>query len=193
MNTLRTSALFVLLVLGACSQQACSQQGPAPYAERYAAALERYPGVAPASDESVDAFVQFFSGHAPGESPTAGALYARELYFSDTLLTSELHEEVIAHLERMRTGADELAVTVLDHQVDGADVYLIWRMRAQFTPTWRTVESDSIGMTHLRFDADGRIVLQQDFWDSAEGFYRHLPVVGSLIDSVARRFSGDDS
>jgi len=31
------------------------------------------------------------------------------------------------------------------------------------------VLSDTIGATHLRFDRDGRIVLQQDFWDSTEG------------------------
>lgn len=184
----RLSVLLVLLVLGACAQQ-----GPPPYAERYAAALQRYPGVAPGSTQPVEAFVAFFSSHAPGEGPSATSLYAPELYFSDTLLTSERHDEVIAHLERMRTGTGALEVTVLDQQVDGADVYVIWRMRARFTPVRRTVQSDSIGVTHLRFDSAGRIVMQQDFWDSTEGFYRHLPVVGPTINSIARRFTSDDS
>ena len=188
MKVPRLSGLLLFLILGACAQQ-----GQTPYAERYAAALDRFPGVAPSSSQPVEDFVKFFSSHADGEAPTATALYARELYFSDTLLTSERHDEVIAHLERMRTGTSALTVSVLDQQVDGADVYVIWRMRARFAPVKRTVDSDSIGVTHLRFDATGRIVLQQDFWDSAEGFYRHLPVVSSVINSVARRFGSDGS
>lgn len=179
--------LLLLFGLGACAQQ-----GTAPYAERYAGALQRYPGVVQTSTAPIDAFVTFFSTHDPGKAPSADALYAPALYFSDTLLTSERRDEVIAHLERMRSGAGELQVTVLDSQIDGADVYVVWRMHARFQPVRKTVESDTIGVTHLRFDAEGRIVLQQDFWDSAEGFYRHLPVVGSLVVAIGRRFAADE-
>jgi len=181
---MRIWLLPILITLGACAQQ-----GAAPYAARYADALDRYPGVAPATSEPIDAFVRFFSSHGAGAGPDARDLYAPALYFSDTLLTSERHEEVVAHLERM--GAGELAVTVIDTQIDGADVYLVWRMRASFTPIRNPVESDTIGVTHLRFDEAGRIVLQQDFWDSTEGFYRHLPVVGTLVTAIAGRFGSD--
>ena len=182
-------SILLLLLLGLA---ACAQQGSVPYAERYAGALERSPGVPQTSTAPIDAFVAFFSSHDPSGAPSAEALYASSLYFSDTLLTSERREDVIAHLERMRSGAGELQVSVLDSQVDGADVYVVWRMRARFQPVRKTVESDTIGMTHLRFDAEGRIVLQQDFWDSAEGFYRHLPVVGSLVVAIGRRFAVDE-
>ena len=36
-------------------------------------------------------------------------------------------------------------------------------------------------MTQLRFNSDGLVVLHQDYWDSAGGFYDHLPVVGGLL------------
>lgn len=182
----RAIALVALFALAACARQ-----GPPPYAERYAAALDRYPGVEQPTATQVAAFVAFFSSHDRQDAPPAEDLYAQDLYFSDTLLTTERHERVIAHLERMREGAGELSVDVLDQVVDGPDVYLIWRMHATFTPVRKSVESDTIGMTHLRFDEDGRIVLQQDFWDSAEGFYRHLPVVGALVGTVAGRFADD--
>jgi len=171
---------------------ACAQQGPTPYAERYVAALERYPGVVQTSTAPIEAFVTFFSTHDPNAAPSADALYAPALYFSDTLLTSERRDEVIVHLERMRSGTGELKVTVLDSQVDGADVYVVWRMHARFQPVRRTVESDTIGVTHLRFDGEGRIVLQQDFWDSTEGFYRHLPGVGSIVAAIGKRFTPDE-
>jgi hypothetical protein len=50
------------------------------------------------------------------------------------------------------------------------------------------VTSNTVGVTHLRFDEAGRIILHQDFWDSAEGLYRHIPVLGSLIGVIRGRF-----
>jgi hypothetical protein len=182
-------ALFALLSL----LSACVQQGPPPYAERYVEALARYPGAQPVSEARLDAFVRFFSHAAdPGEPVTAIELYAPQLYFSDTLLTSERYDAVLTHLDRMRQAAGELTVTVLDRQIDGADVYLVWRMHARFTPVRKPVVSDTVGVTHLRFDDQGRIVLHQDFWDSAEGFYRHLPVMGALVRNIGRRFNSDE-
>jgi hypothetical protein len=69
-------------------------------------------------------------------------------------------------------------------------VYLRWSMRMQFRAAGRDVDSLSVGITQLRFDEAGQIVLQQDYWDSAEGFYRHLPVVGGLIGWIGRRMHG---
>jgi hypothetical protein len=51
--------------------------------------------------------------------------------------------------------------------------------------------SETIGMTQLRFDRDGRIRFHQDFWDSAQGFYQHVPVLGAAIRSVARRMESN--
>ena len=183
----RLSLLVALVTLSACAQR-----GAAPYAERYVAALERYPGEMQSDHRSIDAFVRYFSGRQEGETALAAKdLYAPMLYFSDTLLTSEDHDVVVAHLERMHENTGGVDVTVLDTQIDGPDVYVIWRMQARFRPVRKEVLSDTIGATHLRFDRDGRIVLQQDFWDSTEGFYRHLPVVGSLVDYVAAGFASD--
>jgi hypothetical protein len=185
MNRVRpTSAIVLAALLSA----ACAYDRPTPYAERYAQALERYPGEATAGDQQIDRFVRFFS-HQGHDALSARDLYAPALYFSDTLLTSEDFDAVVAHLERMRRGAGDLTVQLLNSHVEGQDVYLTWRMQARFTPVHRVVLSDTVGVTHLRFNADGLIVLHQDFWDSAEGFYQHLPVIGTLIRTVARRFA----
>lgn len=44
-------------------------------------------------------------------------------------------------------------------------------------------------MTHLRFDAAGRIIVHQDFWDSAEGLYRHFPLIGWLLRQIDRHMT----
>lgn len=163
----------------------CSARTPA-YADAYGEALERYPGTDQVTPDMTDGFVAFFSQQA--NAPQASQLYGERLYFSDTLLTSEERTAVLDHLARMHAAATEMTVTVLDKQIDGQDVYLVWQMHATFTPVASPVRSNSLGVTHLRFGPDGRIVLQQDFWDSAEGLYRHVPVVGGLIRIVRGRF-----
>jgi len=173
----------------------CSQTRQPGYADAYRAALPRYQGTTDITEAMTDRFVVFFSQEqAPGgETPDPATLYGEPLYFSDTLLTTEDREAALAHLRRMHDSTESLEVTVLDRLVDGQDAYLIWQMTAVFTPVSGSVTSNSIGVTHLRFDTDGRIILQQDFWDSAAGLYQHVPVLGGLIGAVQGRFDTDDN
>lgn len=173
---------------------ACSQAPRTAYADAYRDALPRLQGTAEVTPAMTDRFVAFFS-HGSAEDqeiPDPAELYGEPLYFSDTLLTTENREAALKHLRRMHTGTRSLQVNVIDLQVDGQDVYLIWQMMATFEPVASPVQSNSIGVTHLRFDDEGRIILHQDFWDSAEGLYRHVPVLGRLIGAVRSRFDADE-
>ena len=66
-------------------------------------------------------------------------------------------------------------------------------MQAEFTPVRQTKVSDTIGITHLRFNKAGRVVLHQDFWDTGLGFYQHIPVLGRVVQSINRRFAAKDT
>lgn len=45
----------------------------------------------------------------------------------------------------------------------------------------------SVGMSHIRFDADGKVILHQDFWDSTGGLFEHVPGLGWMLRSVKSR------
>jgi hypothetical protein len=178
-----------VLLLPAVLLTGCSSQETSDYAPRYVAALERYPGVALTDEAPIERFLAFFASSGSEAEADARRVYAESLYFSDTLLTSESHEHVVKHMARMHSGTGTLAVEPLGRVVSGADVYLIWRMRASFQPLMQEVNSDTLGISHLRFDADGRVVLHQDFWDAAAGFYQHIPLLGGAIRAVGGRFA----
>ncbi|MGA1371036.1 MAG: nuclear transport factor 2 family protein [Pseudomonadales bacterium] len=181
-------ALLLLFVLAG----GCSSQTPSDYAPRYIDALARYPGVALADEAPIERFLAFFTSSGGDPEAEARRVYARSLYFSDTLMTSEDHEQVIKHLTRMHLGTGTLEVQPLGRVVNGTDVYLLWRMRATFKPVVSEVRSDTIGISHLRFDTDGRVVLHQDFWDSSAGFYQHIPVLGSTLRAVGGLFAAPE-
>jgi hypothetical protein len=60
-------------------------------------------------------------------------------------------------------------------------------MRLRFLKLAGGEEKRSIGMSHVRFDADGRVELHQDFWDSAAGLWEHVPGLGGLLKLAKRR------
>ncbi len=43
------------------------------------------------------------------------------------------------------------------------------------------------GTSEITLAADGRVQEHIDYWDAAEGFYRHLPVIGAILGWIARR------
>jgi predicted SnoaL-like aldol condensation-catalyzing enzyme len=181
----RSAALAGLLIASGCAG------APRPYADGLEQALAAYPGANPPPAGAVNAFVELFSEFdAPDWRARAEARYAPALYFSDTLTVAHSREQLLDYFEQLRAGDPTLSVRVDAVVQHGADVYVRWRMAMRFRAAGRDIDSRSIGMTLLRFDEAGLIVLHQDYWDSAEGLYRHLPVIGGLIGWIGRRIHG---
>jgi len=57
-------------------------------------------------------------------------------------------------------------------------------MVMEFKAKSKDIYSKSIGMTQLRFNQEGKIIFHQDFWDSTEGFYQHLPYIGYIVRKI---------
>ena len=42
------------------------------------------------------------------------------------------------------------------------------------------------GASHLKFAADGKVLLHRDYWDTGEEIYMKLPVLGLLMRTLRR-------
>ena len=60
-------------------------------------------------------------------------------------------------------------------------------MTLRFKNLQRGKDTTSIGMSHIRFNSEGQVVLHQDFWDSSAGLFEHMPALGWMIRAVKRR------
>ena len=105
--------------------------------------------------------------------------YAPDVYFNDTLKTLRGREAVKVYFLRMPQHTDFVRGKTLDHSRSGANYYVRWILDVRYKGAKDTVRT--MGVTLLRFDKSGRVVLHQDFWDSSAGFYEHLPVLGGVI------------
>ena len=183
--------LQTFLIILACSTTACagrSGSGGPSYPAAYRAALVETEDSAPVRDKDLELFINFLKGiGTPGSARAASDLYSENIHFSDALILTEDKQVIVKHFSDLEAAGNQVKVTMHQKLISGNDVFLVWSMEARFTPIRTERISDSLGVTHLRFDDNGRVILHQDFWDSTEGFFRHIPVLGSVVNSVKRR------
>ncbi len=124
---------------------------------------------------------------APDFRQRVREVYAERLYFNDTLKTirsvAELEEYLGATGDNLESGTVEFQ----DLVVQDGNYYFRWQMSLRFKRFDRGRLHRSVGMSHIRFDGDGKVVLHQDFWDSAGGLFEHVPVLGWMIRRAKRR------
>lgn len=188
--------LFLLagisLLLTACTTLPPSSDQALPYPAQYRQALNDFPGDSDIEPSTINEFVTFLANLGEASTgATAASLYAEELHFSDALMVTRDKQTVVNHFNRLSKAGTRVDVQIHQTLQSDRDVYLIWSMQARFTPIQKEVTSDTLGVTHVRFDATGRVVLHQDFWDSGLGFYSHIPVLGAGVRAVGRRFAAD--
>jgi hypothetical protein len=163
----------------------CGCAGPAVYdhAAPVVEAEAAKPGVvldAEAERKAIGRFDAFF-GDVTVESIRSqiDGFYAPDVYFNDTLKTLRGREAVEAYFLRMPEHTDFVRGKTLDHSRSGANYYVRWILDVRYKGAKEAVRT--MGVTLLRFDKEGRVVLHQDFWDSSAGFYEHLPVLGGVM------------
>ena len=160
------------------------------YPEVYRHALSEFTGSDNVPTRSIEAFSTFLSNlGAKDSAQRAGELYAPTLHFSDSLMHTRDRDDVVSHFQGLVDAETLVDVQMLQTLISGPDVYLVWSMQSQFTPLRKTVTSDSIGVTHLRFNQQGQVIMHQDFWDTGQGFYQHVPVLGRIIQGINKRFA----
>jgi hypothetical protein len=153
----------------------------------YQDALRQHPGSTAAIEVGLTSFGETFADLTrPDTGERMAALYAAEVYFNDTLVTLTTGSEVADYMGATGEKLDTSRVVIDQVLRDGVDVYVRWRMDFATSAFGMKIDSESIGMTHLRFDDDGRVVLHQDFWDAAGGLYEHLPLIGAVVRTAKR-------
>lgn len=155
---------------------------------RYKQAMGNFSGHGDGIEDGIERFAQAYADLTdPDLELLMTALYAERLFFNDTLHSFDNRVDLVRYMTK--TGASLAHSEVEIQQVlrDGNDVFVRWTMEFRTRAVGRDIHSQSIGMTHLRFNADGQVVLHQDFWDSGHALYAHLPFVGFAVRRARAR------
>ena len=136
--------------------------------------------------QALDRFRRFYNEFSAEWVEKVGTLYAPGFAFRDAFHTIEGDFDALrAYFHRVLTALAESRFIVEDLSTGADGSYVRWRWE------WRRKASHPLrvvpGVTHLRFDGNGRILYHRDLFDAAEGFYETLPVLGGMIRMVKRR------
>lgn len=107
--------------------------------------------------------------------------YADSFYFNDTFKATNDIDELVPYMIETAKNVESTTVEILDIAKSETDYYIRWVMDMKFKVKRRDVHSKSTGVTQIRFNDEGKIVFHHDYWDSADGFYQHLPYVGFFV------------
>ncbi len=113
--------------------------------------------------------------------------YAEDAFLNDTLVTRRGAAQIEAYFLKTSEAMKEYHVTIDDVSRSGPDHYVRWTMVVSAPALDKGRPVHSIGISQVRFNAEGKVVLHQDFWDSGEAFFGRLPVAGGIISVIRKR------
>ena len=138
------------------------------------------------ADARVARVVAMFESITPADVSRLGEFYASDARFKDPFNDVRgvpAIEKVFAH---MFVALDAPRFVGRDIVAEGDQCFLTWDFLFRFKRFSRD-EQVVHGGSHLRFDAQGRVVLHRDYWDAAEELYEKLPGVGAFMRFLKRR------
>ncbi|MGJ8722962.1 MAG: nuclear transport factor 2 family protein [Roseibacillus sp.] len=115
--------------------------------------------------------------------------YAKEAYLNDTLVTHYGPEEIEAYFLKTADTMTEFEVTIDDVARSGDDHYFRWTMIFAAPKLAKGTPIHSVGMSQVRFNAEGKVVFHQDFWDSGANIFGQAPVSGGIIGAIRKRIA----
>jgi hypothetical protein len=112
-------------------------------------------------------------------------LYAQNAYYRDSF--TEMHgvENIESYLIQGTHIMHNLTFDLQDVAVHDGNYYFRWITR--FSQKRKKDEVTHLpGVSHVRFNKEGKIIFHQDFWDAGV-IYEQLPIVGFFIRCLKKR------
>jgi len=138
----------------------------------------------------LDRLAEYFASMTPASVREHTArIYAPDAVLYDNLAVVTGVAAIEEYFVKATTEADGLKVEFRQISNSGYDYYIRWEMAIESEALSPDAPIVSYGVTHFRFDDNGRVLLHRDFWDASTGLYEYLPWVGALLERLRAALS----
>ncbi len=188
----RACILPLLFLLGVGCSAVPRRSDHAAEFKSAATAAAAQPNVPPGSEAervAIARFKGFLGNWSPDTIRQQSALvYAPEAFLNDTLKTLRGSDAIRDYFLATAENAESITVQ-FDDVTRGADgfYYFRWVMDVRMKKIAKGETIRTLGITLVRFDEQGRVLIHQDYWDSAAGLWEHVPLLGRGIRSIRAR------
>ena len=155
-------------------------------------AVSTRPNVAPGSDAeraAIERVKKFLGEMTPASvrSDTTN-VYAPDAYLNDTLKTLRGTDAIRKYFEATMEAAESVTATFDDvTRASDGTYYFRWVMDVRMKSVAKGKTIRTLGISQIRFDEQGRVLLHQDYWDSTAGLFQQVPGIGTGIRAIKAR------
>lgn len=136
----------------------------------------------------LDALIQFYNDFTPASIERFPEFYSADASFKDPFNDVRGLPAIQRIFTHMFTQVAEPRFVVTEQVVDAGGAMLLWEFSFRFKPG--AGEKQLIrGVSHLKFDAEGKVSYHRDYWDTTEELYVKLPFLGGLFRAFHKMFS----
>jgi len=139
-----------------------------------------------AQGSDLDRLVDFYQRLTPQTVARFPEFYSADAYFKDPFNEVQGVQAIARIFMHMFRQVEAPRFIVKERIADAGGAMLVWEFRSRVRRWGRDETQVMRGVSHLRFDADGRVNYHRDYWDAAEELYMKLPVIGSLMRGLRR-------
>jgi hypothetical protein len=138
---------------------------------------------------NLDALIRFYHELSPESVARFPEFYSADAYFKDPFNEVRGITPIQRIFSHMFKQVDEPRFVVTDQVVDANGAMLIWEFCFRVR-LWGKGETQVMrGVSHLKFDAEGKVNFHRDYWDTGEELYMKLPAIGTLMRGLRRGLS----
>lgn len=113
-------------------------------------------------------------------------LYAQEAFFKDGYKEVKGVDAIETYFIATTKAIASCTFDITDVSVHEGNYYFRWIMKLKLNRD-KDNPIEQVGMSHVRFASDGKIIFHTDYWDTSVVFER-LPVIGSIIRWAKEQF-----
>jgi hypothetical protein len=135
--------------------------------------------------EALELYVSFYRNYTVDNiKQHMRDLYAPNVYYRDGFKDLQGIDALEAYLISALPDMHVYSLDLQDMTVHDGNYYLLWT--TQFSLRNKKEIISLTGMTHLRFDKDGRVIFEQGFWDTGV-IYERMPIIGPVVRWLKNR------
>ncbi len=136
----------------------------------------------------LDDLGNFFETLTPQSLDRFPEFYAANAWFKDPFNEVRGVDAIRRIFEHMFRQVENPRFVVTERLAEAGRAMLVW----EFPVSRRGAPQIIRGVSHLCFDAEDRVVMHRDYWDTAEELYMTLPVIGWLMRRLRKALSASE-
>ena len=140
-------------------------------------------------EQSLKAYASFFETLSPESLAKLRELVTEDVYFKDPFNEHHGLEPMYRVLEKMFKDLKDPSFEVLDLIAAEKRGYIKWKFSAQIPSRWLPLKINTIGLSEVGINSDGKIARHVDYWDPVPAIYEQIPLLGLILRKLSAKIA----